>query len=142
MHYRVAFVVEGALVEVPRFGLQQEEKQVALLVGGARRHQEAPGRGVALAAGQRRAHFVVALVLVRHPVLPDNQNPTGPVGATGDCQQHAGGAAHCLRPFPHHVVQAQVQLVVGQVLLGLFGRFTRRVQVRVPVVQLQRRKDL
>jgi len=140
--HRVAFVVERALVQVAGFGLEQEEEQVPLLVRRARRDEQAPRGRVPQTPRQRRAHLVVAFVLVRDPVFPHHQHAAGPVRAPRHRQEHERRAAHGLGPFANHVVEPEVQLVVSQVLFSFFCGFPGRVQVSVSVLQLKRRKHL
>ena len=92
--------------------------------------------GQELAARNGRADLGVVLVAVHHPVLRENQHAAR-AAVAGDAGQQIGGAFHGFAPLADHVVQTEVQLVVGEHLLGLLGGFSGGVLVGLAVVELQ-----
>ena len=92
--------------------------------------------GQKLAARDRRADFGVVFVAVEHPVLREDQHAARAAVAR-HARQEIGGAFHGFAPFADHVVQAEVQLVVGEHLLGLLGGLAGGVLVGFAVVELQ-----
>ena len=131
---------ERHLVEVPQLALHEEEEEVALAVRRHARRQQPARRREARAPRQRRADLGVALVLEGDPVLAADQHAARAVAAAGRRREHVGRARDGLAPAARHVVEAEVELVVGEHLLGVARRLAARVGVGVAVVELERRE--
>mmetsp|Transcript_6140 Transcript_6140/g.23882 ORF Transcript_6140/g.23882 Transcript_6140/m.23882 type:complete len:327 (-) Transcript_6140:413-1393(-) len=133
--------VERHLVDVSVLRLQQVEEQVLLLVHRACDDERPSVRSQPLSPRNGRPHLRVALVLVGHPVLRHHQHSRRAPLPARHAQQQVRRLRDRFRPAPGDVVQAQVQLVVRQVLLGVRQGLSGGVLVRFPVVDLDGGED-
>ena len=78
---------------------------------------------------------------VRDVVQAADENTTGSVGSSRYLQKHRRSPIHRIAPFPHDVVQTEIQLIVDQRLLEVFVCLPRGVLIAFGVVHFQRRED-
>ena len=80
------------------------------------------------------------LVLVDDEVLGADEHTARSVSAARDRDEVVRAVVDWLAGFPRHVVESQVQLVEGEVLLRLGRSLSGAVLVGVGVIQLDRRE--
>lgn len=64
------------------------------------------------------------LIVVYDEVLSADQDAAWAIPAAWHRDEHVGAIVHRLAPFPRDVIEPQVKLVQGQVLLGLCSCFS------------------
>ena len=79
--------------------------------------------------------------MVGNVVLPADEHAGGPIRSPGEGGEEAGLPRDGLRPPPGDMVQAQVELVVGELLGGLTGGLLGAVGVGICVRELEGRED-
>lgn len=123
--HHVLVGLQRDLEHVALLGLHEEEEHGLGLVGG-RAHKDHAAFGVieVVAPTRNRAPDVglVAEVLVRDVVLRADEDARGPVGAARHGDEEVGVLLERLRVLAHHVVEAEVELVVSEQLMRLQGR--------------------
>eukprot|EP00906_Rhabdomonas_costata_P002344 RCo003742 len=137
-------VLHRYLVNVTVLRLHQEEEHVLLLVCGVADNEQAVVGGHVLPPWDHTLQLVSShpllidmrggVVLEGDVVLGADQHAPRAVRPAGHGDQEVAGALYGGAPLPKHVVQAQIQLVIHELLRGLV---CIRVLVKVTVINLQ-----
>lgn len=83
----------------------------------------------------------VALVLVDDKILGTYKDARGPITAPRDGDEEVGTVVDRLGPFAGDMVETEIELVEGELLLGIGGGLAGGVLVGLGVVELDGRKD-
>lgn len=102
--------------------LYKEEDERLLLVGGVADDQHTPLLRKGGPSGDDRPHVCMALVLEDDEVFRADKHPSRPLRVpTRHRDEQVGPVVHRVRPPSHHMIETEVKLVEGEVLLCLTG---------------------
>lgn len=91
--------------------------------------------------GNDSTHIRVTMVLIDDKVLSANKDATGPIAAAGDGDKEISPVINRFSPLPGDVIEAEVELVEGEMLLGIESGLAGGILVRFGVVKLDGRED-
>ena len=108
---------------------------------GCSHYEDTPLRWKVLTARDDGSDVSMPLVLVYDEVFGTDEDTTWPVRTPWDLDEHVAARIDRFRPFPYDVVEPEVQLIEGELLLCLSCRLSGWILICITVVELNRSKD-
>lgn len=137
----IALVVKSSLEDISILSLQKEEEHGLLAMGGSRDYEDTALSGEVSSPGNDCTDIRMALVLVDDKILRTDKDARGPITAPRDGDEEVGTVVNRLGPLAGDMVETEIKLVEGEVLLGISGGLAGVVLVGLGVVELNGRKD-